>query len=84
MYNGDVGIVWAVNENKLFVRYYEKEIEYTRAEWGDLQLAYASTVHKSQGSEYDTIILHCFRSRESCFSAICFIPELRGRERKLF
>ena len=56
VYNGDVGIVWAVNENKLFVRYYEKEIEYTRAEWGDLQLAYASTVHKSQGSEYDTII----------------------------
>ena len=42
VYNGDVGIVWAVNENKLFVRYYEKEIEYTRAEWGDLQLAYAS------------------------------------------
>ena len=39
VYNGDVGIVWAVNENKLFVRYYEKEIEYTRAEWGDLQLA---------------------------------------------
>lgn len=56
VYNGDVGIVWAVNENKLFIRYYEKEIEYTRAEWGDLQLAYASTVHKSQGSEYDTII----------------------------
>ena len=45
VYNGDVGIVWAVYENKLFVRYYEKEIEYTRAEWGDLQLAYASTVH---------------------------------------
>ena len=43
-------------KTNFFVRYYEKEIEYTRAEWGDLQLAYASTVHKSQGSEYDTII----------------------------
>lgn len=57
VYNGDVGIVWAVNENSVFVKFYDKEVTYTDEDKRELQLAYAVTVHKSQGSEYDTIIM---------------------------
>ena len=42
---------------KVFVRYPEKEIVYDFPETDELQLAYAVTVHKSQGSEYERVIL---------------------------
>lgn len=57
VYNGDLGIVWAASPEKIFVRFAEKETVYDREEWGSLQLAWAATVHKSQGSEYDKVIL---------------------------
>lgn len=56
VYNGDTGIVWAVTPQKIFVRYPEKEVVYEGQEKMDIRLAYAITVHKSQGSEYDTVI----------------------------
>lgn len=57
VYNGDLGIVWAVDKNKIFARFDSKEVVYEGEERSSIQLAYAATVHKSQGSEYDTVIL---------------------------
>lgn len=56
VYNGDTGVVWAVTPQKVFVRYPEKEVVYEGQEKTDIRPAYAITVHKSQGSEYDTVI----------------------------
>ena len=57
IYNGDLGIVWAVDKNKIFVRFDSGEVVFEGEERNSIQLAYACTVHKSQGSEYDTVIL---------------------------
>ncbi|WP_206524208.1 SF1B family DNA helicase RecD2 [Lujinxingia sediminis] len=59
VFNGDVGQVVAVDpeDNQLRVRFEEREVTYDRANLDELVLAYAITVHKSQGSEYRAVVL---------------------------
>lgn len=62
IYNGDVGKLLAIRGDGLFVRIYrfdtDMNVEFTETEAElSLRLAYAVTVHKSQGNEFDTIIL---------------------------
>lgn len=56
VYNGDIGIVYAVTPSKVLVHYPDREITYEGDERNELQLAFAVTVHKSQGSEYNTVV----------------------------
>ena len=59
VYNGDIGIVQAVNldERSLTVLYEGWEVEYEDSELDELTLAYATTIHKSQGSEYPVVVI---------------------------
>lgn len=62
VYNGDVGKLLSIRDDRLSVRIYgvdnDLSVEFTDAEAEVcLRLAYAVTVHKSQGNEFDTIIL---------------------------
>ena len=52
VFNGETGIVSRIEDDTLYVQYDDREIEYTSEDIDELQLAYSSTVHKSQGSEY--------------------------------
>ncbi len=59
VFNGDIGIVGSVDvlKKKLYVDYEGREVEYDCAETDELSLAYAISVHKSQGSEYPAVVL---------------------------
>lgn len=57
IYNGEIGIIYAITESHLFVRFTDKDMRIPLEEAGGLSLAYAITVHKSQGSEYGTVII---------------------------
>ena len=62
IFNGDIGIVETVDRKAGFlkVRYDDKVAEYMADDVGQLELAYAITVHKSQGSEFDCVIIPLF------------------------
>lgn len=57
VFNGDIGEVFAVADQAIYVRYPEQDVKYEGIELTEITLAYAITVHKSQGSEYQTVIL---------------------------
>jgi exodeoxyribonuclease V alpha subunit len=70
IYNGDVGKLLYTGNDRLVVRVYgvgnnmDQEVAFTAGEAETyLRLAYAITVHKSQGSEFDTILMPVVNSQ---------------------
>lgn len=63
VFNGDIGRIVQIDSEHLTIAFAEDmEVSYTRDEFGALTLAYAMSVHKSQGSEYDIILLPLVRA----------------------
>lgn len=59
IFNGDIGIVVDIDRRnyRLFVDYDGRIIKYEREEMNEITLAYAISVHKSQGSEYKAVVM---------------------------
>lgn len=59
VFNGDIGIVESVDaENRILkVNFDNRSIEYDITELDELVHAYATTIHKSQGSEYPIVVI---------------------------
>jgi len=78
VYNGDQGIIIDFNskEKIIIVDFMENIVSYKISELDELTLSYATSIHKSQGSEYDFVILvllshhHVLLNREILYTAI--------------
>lgn len=59
VFNGDLGFVESVDleERTLSVNFDGRLVEYDASELDELTLAYATTIHKSQGSEYPIVVM---------------------------
>ena len=60
VFNGDMGIITEINDytEKITVLFDEtREVQYPYASLDELELAYAITIHKSQGSEYPAVVM---------------------------
>jgi len=59
VYNGDLGEVREIDaeERELLVRFDQRDVKYEESDLDALTLAYATSVHKSQGSEYPAVVI---------------------------
>lgn len=62
VFNGDTGTIDDINitDKIIFVKFYERVVEYEYSDLDELVLAYAISIHKSQGSEYPAVIIPIF------------------------
>jgi exodeoxyribonuclease V alpha subunit len=59
VFNGDIGVISEIDlfKKRLSVNYDDRLVDYENEEFEDLTLAYAISVHKSQGSEYPAVVI---------------------------
>jgi exodeoxyribonuclease V alpha subunit len=62
VFNGDTGAIESIDtrDQLLHVQYPDKTVEYEFSELDELVLAYAISIHKSQGSEYPAVVIPLF------------------------
>ena len=57
MFNGDVGYVREIRPDTVIINFDGRYAKYPLDSLEELELSYAMTIHKSMGSEYDTVII---------------------------
>jgi len=83
VFNGDLGIICAIDrvEQKVTVAFDGREVNYDYADLNELALAWAITIHKSQGSEYPVVILPLYLQHYPMLSRNLFYTGLtRGKK----
>jgi exodeoxyribonuclease V alpha subunit len=62
VFNGDIGQIKKIDvENQvIFINFGNRDLEYDYAELNEIVLSYAVSIHKSQGSEFDAVIIPIF------------------------
>ena len=59
VFNGDVGTIERIDpaEHEVTIRFDERSVKYDFGELDEVSLAYAVTIHKSQGSEFPAVVI---------------------------
>lgn len=82
VFNGDIGILEEILPRELLVkvRYDDRVAVYSADQAQELELAYAITVHKSQGSEFDTVVLPIYRNQSQlCYRNLLYTAVTRAK-----
>ena len=83
VFNGDIGEIFAIQNDIIYVRYPEQDVKYEGQEVDEITLAYAITVHKSQGSEYSTVIMTIVNSHVVMLQRNLFYTAVTRAKRKV-
>lgn len=83
VFNGDVGVIVSINKELTKVHFDDitDDVIYSKSELKELTLAYACTIHKSQGSEYPCVIIPMMMTNYAMLSRkILYTAVTRGKK----
>lgn len=83
VFNGDIGVLQQIDKRAgiIRVRFEDKTAEYGAEAANELELAYAITVHKSQGSEFRTVVIPLFSGApQLLYRNLLYTAVTRARE----
>ncbi len=83
VFNGDIGVIQKIDPSTelLTVLFDDREVEYDFPQLNELELAYAMTVHKSQGSEYRAVVISAWNGSSYLLNrSVLYTAITRARE----
>lgn len=57
IFNGDIGIISKIDKKEIFVDFDTNQVKFTSSNFNKFKHGYAISIHKSQGSEFDIVVL---------------------------
>lgn len=84
VFNGDVGTILELGNDAVVVDYEGRFASYPLDRLGDLTLAYATTVHKSMGSEYECVIIPILRANARLLNRNFIYTAITRAKKKVF
>ncbi len=69
IFNGDIGFIEEIDRpsSTIWIRFDDRVAEYSFDQLDEIELAYAVTVHKSQGSEFEAVIIPLFGNHKKLY-----------------
>jgi len=83
VFNGDIGIIQSIDPSVelVTVLYDDRVVDYDFTQLNELELAYAMTVHKSQGSEYRAVVIAAWNGSQYLLNrSVLYTAITRARE----
>lgn len=57
VFNGDIGFIKKINDKEIIIDFEDSKVSYSKKDLKQVKHAYAITIHKSQGSEFEHVIM---------------------------
>ena len=87
VYNGDIGIICQIvtkGTKEIYIDYDGNIVKYTSSSFNKFKLAYAISIHKSQGSEFDIVVIPLVKSfKKMLYKKLIYTAVTRSKK-KLF
>jgi exodeoxyribonuclease V alpha subunit len=83
IFNGDIGVIEEINtkNQRIKVRFEDKVASYDYEAAQDIELSYATTIHKSQGNEFEAVIIPLFRTpTQLCYRNLLYTGVTRAKK----
>ena len=85
VYNGDIGLVEKIKLNpkkEIYIDFDYNEVKYTPANFINFKLAYSISIHKSQGSEFDVVVIPIVKGyRKMLYQKLIYTAVTRAKKK---
>lgn len=83
-YNGDIGIIRAINDRSMDVEIRGEIFHFEKSVLSEMKLAYSMTIHKSQGSEFENVIVVLPKDTPSMLTRNLFYTAVTRAKKRVF
>ena len=88
IYNGDIGFIERIENSpkaEIYIDFDGNEVRYTPSNYNNFRLAYAISIHKSQGSEFDVVVIPCVKGyRKMLYQRLIYTAVTRAKKKLYF